>query len=275
MSKYGRHGRLVRPNVFRSVLMFLSDRRTGDHHRQCRQRRRGNHDLFARRRPVRLLDALAARPHYDRTRRGPRDVRANGRGHGQRLLADLIRENFGVKVTFWCLLLFVLGDIGNTATEFAGVASSAPIFGSYLHVFNAEAFKIALVAGAAIFAFKDRDARKRQNDRARLLLLLFRLRRLRHQRVRRPPRLARRPAPKHRSAYSGVESLHHYGQYRVVIGTTISPWMQFYIQAAVVEKGIREGDYGLLAPRRGDRRNMDRRDRVLHYRLLCRNYLHS
>jgi len=29
-----------------------------------------------------------------------------------------------------------------------------------------------------------------------------------------------------------------------VIGTTISPWMQFYIQAAVVEKGIREGDYG-------------------------------
>ena len=44
-------------------------------------------------------------------------------------LADLIRENFGVKVTFWCLLLFVLGDVGNTATEFAGVASSAPIFG--------------------------------------------------------------------------------------------------------------------------------------------------
>jgi len=27
-------------------------------------------------------------------------------------LADLIRENFGVKVTFWCLLLFVLGDVG-------------------------------------------------------------------------------------------------------------------------------------------------------------------
>src|ERR1700734_1522241 len=36
-------------------------------------------------------------------------------------LADLIRENFGVKITFWCLLLFVAGDIGNTATEFAGV----------------------------------------------------------------------------------------------------------------------------------------------------------
>ena len=29
-----------------------------------------------------------------------------------------------------------------------------------------------------------------------------------------------------------------------VIGTTISPWMQFYIQAAVVDKGVREDDYG-------------------------------
>src|SRR5579862_1735666 len=32
-------------------------------------------------------------------------------------LADLIRENFGVRVTFWVLLVFVLGDLGNTATE--------------------------------------------------------------------------------------------------------------------------------------------------------------
>ncbi len=68
-------------------------------------------------------------------------------------LADLIRENFGVKVTFWCLLLFVLGDVGNTATEFAGVASSAPIFGSYLRSPNLEAFKIALVLAAAVFVF--------------------------------------------------------------------------------------------------------------------------
>ena len=32
-----------------------------------------------------------------------------------------------------------------------------------------------------------------------------------------------------------------------VIGTTISPWMQFYIQAAVVEKDIREGDTAIRA----------------------------
>ena len=44
-------------------------------------------------------------------------------------LADLIRENFGARVTFWVLLVFVLGDLGNTATEFAGVAGSMNIFG--------------------------------------------------------------------------------------------------------------------------------------------------
>src|SRR5580658_3814733 len=43
-------------------------------------------------------------------------------------LSDLIRENFGVKVTFWVLLMFVICDIGNTATEFAGVDSVSPVF---------------------------------------------------------------------------------------------------------------------------------------------------
>ena len=37
-------------------------------------------------------------------------------------LADLIRENFGVKITFLIFLGLVAADIGNTATEFAGVA---------------------------------------------------------------------------------------------------------------------------------------------------------
>src|SRR5580700_5484990 len=62
-------------------------------------------------------------------------------------LADLIRENFGVTVTFWVLLLFVLGDLGNTASEFAGIASAAPIFQSYVPVLS----KFVLVPLAALF----------------------------------------------------------------------------------------------------------------------------
>ncbi len=44
-------------------------------------------------------------------------------------LADLIRENFGVKITFFIFLGLVAADIGNTATEFAGVAGSMMVFG--------------------------------------------------------------------------------------------------------------------------------------------------
>ena len=43
-------------------------------------------------------------------------------------LADLIRENFGVKVTFFIFIGLIIADIGNTATEFAGIAGSMQVF---------------------------------------------------------------------------------------------------------------------------------------------------
>jgi NRAMP (natural resistance-associated macrophage protein)-like metal ion transporter len=156
-------------------------------------------------------------------------------------LADLIRENFGVKVTFWCLLLFVCGDIGNTATEFAGVASAAPIFGGYLHVPNAEAFKIAMVIGAAVFVFLTVT---RGNARAveriffffcfvyiAYVVSAFAVHPDWHD-------VLRQSIVPHWQASKAYVLM-----IIAVIGTTISPWMQFYIQAAVVDKGIREDDY--------------------------------
>src|SRR5512133_4397871 len=44
-------------------------------------------------------------------------------------LADLIRENAGVKITFFIFIGLLLSNIGNTTTEFAGVAGSMEIFG--------------------------------------------------------------------------------------------------------------------------------------------------
>ena len=43
-------------------------------------------------------------------------------------LADLIRENAGVKITFFIFIGLVIADIGNTTTEFAGVAGSMEVF---------------------------------------------------------------------------------------------------------------------------------------------------
>ena len=156
-------------------------------------------------------------------------------------LADLIRENFGVKVTFWCLLLFVLGDIGNTAAEFAGVASSAPIFGSYLHIVNVDAFKIALVAGAAIFVFLTvtRGSAK-VIERVFFAFCFVYIAYI-------ISAFAVHPNwgdVLHQSIFPHFQPSKAYLLMIIaIIGTTISPWMQFYIQAAVVDKGVREDDY--------------------------------
>ena len=44
-------------------------------------------------------------------------------------LADLIRENAGVKITFFIFIGLLIADIGNTTTEFAGVAGSMEVLG--------------------------------------------------------------------------------------------------------------------------------------------------
>src|SRR5512137_1860337 len=44
-------------------------------------------------------------------------------------LGDLIRENFGVKATFYLMLFLIFADLGNTVAEFAGWAASMEIFG--------------------------------------------------------------------------------------------------------------------------------------------------
>src|SRR5579872_6205166 len=156
-------------------------------------------------------------------------------------LADLIRENFGIKVTFWCLLLFVFGDVGNTATEFAGVASSAPIFGSYLHVTNNEAFKIALVAGAAIFVLL--TVTRGNAKIVERIFFFFCFVYIAYI----VSAFAVHPDWKEVLHQSIVPHWQPSKAYLLmiiaVVGTTISPWMQFYIQAAVVDKGVREGDY--------------------------------
>lgn len=158
-------------------------------------------------------------------------------------LADLIRENFGVKLTFWVLLLFVLGDVGNTATEFAGVAASAPIFAGYLHGINAEALTIAMVVGAAAFVFTTvTKGNAKIIERVFFVFCFVYLSYVVSGILVHPDwaDVAHQMFAPHFSA-SGAYVL----MAIAVIGTTIAPWMQFYIQAAVVDKGIQEEEYPL------------------------------
>src|ERR1700757_4637608 len=49
-------------------------------------------------------------------------------------LSDLIREEFGFRVTFWLMLALIVTNFGNVVAEFAGVASSLEIFGITRHI---------------------------------------------------------------------------------------------------------------------------------------------
>ena len=152
-------------------------------------------------------------------------------------LADLIRENFGVKIAFWVLLVFVLGDLGNTAAEFAGVASAAPIFQQYVPFLS----KVVLVPISAIFIF---TAVTRSNykivERIFFFFCFVYLAYVFSGFLAHPDwhdALVSTVAP--HFTPSKAYLLTAIG----VIGTTISPWMQFYIQSSVVEKGVRIKEY--------------------------------
>ena len=149
-------------------------------------------------------------------------------------LADLIRERFGVKATFYVLLALLVANLGNTMAEFIGVAESLEIFGipRFLSVpCVAVIVWILVVKGTA-----------RVVERIFLVACLFYVAYIIAGVLAHPdwhdvaigsfkPTLALN-AP----ALTMVVTL---------VGTTIAPWMQFYLQSAIVEKGVQIEDYSL------------------------------
>lgn len=150
-------------------------------------------------------------------------------------LADLIRENFGLKATFYTLCCLIVADLGNTMAEFAGVAASGEILGlsKYVTVPMAALFAWGLILkgnyrivekifllGCSVFIAYIINGFLLRPDWG----LVF------------------------RSAFIPRPDLIEITDYRIIvglIGTTITPWMQFYLQSAIVEKGIREEELSL------------------------------
>ncbi len=147
-------------------------------------------------------------------------------------LADLIRERFGVKITFYAMTGLLLGNLGNIMSEFAGVAASMELFGvsKYISLPLAALFtwwlvlrwsykvveRVFLAACLIYFCyiFSGYLAHPDWGEVAKQLVV---------------------PHFTFNSTYVVIVV--------GIIGTTIAPWMQFYIQSAVVEKGITVKDY--------------------------------
>src|SRR5246127_3755557 len=150
-------------------------------------------------------------------------------------LSDLIREEFGLRITFLMMIGILITNFGNIVTEFIGIATSLELFGlprtatvpvccvivwlivvkgqykSVEKVFLAASFFYVtyILAGVlahplwkdAIVATFKPPAVKAFRDQAYLYMVIG------------------------------------------VVGTTIAPWMQFYLQSSIVEKGVSKRGY--------------------------------
>jgi NRAMP (natural resistance-associated macrophage protein)-like metal ion transporter len=142
-------------------------------------------------------------------------------------LADLIRETAGVKVTFFIFIGLLIADIGNTTTEFAGVAGSMEVFGVSKYI------SVPLIGILIWFLVV-----KGTYQIAERIFLLFSVSLLMYV----VSALMGKPhwgeighAIIHPQLEVNSKSL---AMIIGIIGTTIAPWMQFYMQSSVIEKGL-------------------------------------
>jgi Mn2+/Fe2+ NRAMP family transporter len=147
-------------------------------------------------------------------------------------LADLIREEFGVKVTFYAMAVLVFSNIFNTISEFAGIAASAELFGLSKYI-------LVPLAAVGIWLLIVKGTYK-SVEKIFLLACVFYLSYIFSGFLSRPDW----GAVAHSSLHPRITFDRAYIFMLIgVIGTTIAPWMQFYQQSSVVEKGIKISEY--------------------------------
>lgn len=142
-------------------------------------------------------------------------------------LAELIRERFGVRVTFWSMLLLLIANIATTVAEFAGIAGAMGIFG-------VSSF-IAVPIAAVIVWFLVIRGNYKYVERVLLVLCLVYLSYVFSGFLVHP----NWSSVLHQTLLPQLQLNQGYLLTLVaVIGTTISPWMQFYQQSAIADKHI-------------------------------------
>ncbi len=156
---------------------------------------------------------------------------ATGKG-----LSDLIREEFGFRITFFMMIGILITNFGNVVAEFAGIAGSLELFGFsryatvpicavivWLIVVKGEYKSVEKVFLAASFFYVTYIVAGVLAKPAWIPALIATVK---------PPQAHMFRQQDYLFMVIGV------------VGTTIAPWMQFYLQASIVEKGITKRQYG-------------------------------
>ncbi len=150
-------------------------------------------------------------------------------------LSDLIREEFGLRLTFVLMVLLVVVNYTNVVTEFIGIAGS-------LHLFHVTKF-ISVPFCAALVWYMVVQGNYKSTEKiflvASVVYIAYIFAGVLSQPSWHDALLATVKLPQ-RSVWSDKAYIY---MAIGVVGTTIAPWMQFYLQSSIVEKGIRVKDY--------------------------------
>jgi Mn2+/Fe2+ NRAMP family transporter len=152
---------------------------------------------------------------------------ATGKG-----LTELIREHFGLRVTFLIMLSLSAANLGTTAAQFAGIAASAELFGLTRYIMVPLA---ALSVGFLVLR-----ASYRRVEKVLLVLTLYSITYVATTLFIRPPwgkvlRQIMLPSARLDADYL-LAAL-------ATIGTTVTPWACAYMQASIADKGVDSVEY--------------------------------
>jgi Mn2+/Fe2+ NRAMP family transporter len=150
-------------------------------------------------------------------------------------LSDLIREEFGFRLTFIVMVTLVITNFGNVVAEFAGIASSLQLFGlSKYIVVPLAAMVVWLMVVRGTYA---------SIEKIFLAASVFYVAYIVAGVLAHPDWKAAAFATVTRPEAAGIRNYGYVYMVIGLVGTTIAPWMQFYLQASVVEKGITPKQY--------------------------------
>ena len=151
-------------------------------------------------------------------------------------LSDLIREEFGLRITFFMMIGILIINFGNVVTEFIGIATSLELFGL------ARIYTVPVCAAIVwlIVVYGHYKSVEKIFLFASFFYIIYIFAALLAHPLWKDATLATFKPP----------ALHEFRQNAYVfmvigvIGTTIAPWMQFYLQSSIVEKGVTKRGYG-------------------------------
>jgi Mn2+/Fe2+ NRAMP family transporter len=150
-------------------------------------------------------------------------------------LSDLIREEFGFRITFFMMIGILITNFGNVLTEFIGIATS-------LELFSLSRFITVPVCAVIVWLIVVKGQYK-SVEKVFLAASFFYITYIIAGVLAHPAWVDASIATIKPPALHNFRDQAYLFMVIGLVGTTIAPWMQFYLQASIVEKGVTKRGY--------------------------------